>query len=116
MLFAIFCTLYSTFLRFPLHLRPVGSGNITAGAREAVLGWSNYARSNLPLAETIISLQARSGGFYNATTICIYRSSVLHALTVYPGQGQSEWLALVCDTLTVDMDSEENLVWYKTIS
>ncbi|KUJ23779.1 uncharacterized protein LY89DRAFT_744243 [Mollisia scopiformis] len=116
MLFATFYALYSTFLRYPLHLRPVGSGNTTAGAREAVLGWSNYARSSLPLAETVVSLQARSGGFYNATTICLYRSFVLHALTVSPGQGQLEWLALVCDTFAVNMDSEENLVWYKIVS
>ena len=114
-LITVLTNTYNTFLQYPPSHRPLDTGIPTMAIKEAALGWYSGARSSLPLAETALLLEARSAGYLGAPLSHFWKSRVLNAITVSPSQGQREWLAVVSDTLAVDLEKVKDLDWVATV-
>ena len=108
---SILTAVYKVFRQNLRSYRFLCAGSATRAA-DAVLGWSRFARSSLPIAEAALLLERRSDELLGAKLTHFWQSHILHALTVSPGQGQSEWLALVADTLAPKITHLKDLEWY----
>ncbi|KAF2653993.1 hypothetical protein K491DRAFT_493156 [Lophiostoma macrostomum CBS 122681] len=80
-------------------------------ASEAVLGWASFMPSTLPIAEAAILAPADLIDRH-ASSVLMSTSLIVNALTVSPGQGQLEWLALAADAVTTETQRKVDLAWY----